>query len=546
MDQLYTLYATEECNYSCSYCEHATKRGKMDKKIFEELFRDSLENAAEDELISFSLFGGEPILNFDLVEHVLKKCYEIKDERNVEVNMTTNLSLLNDRMKTVYKKYGEILTVGVSLDGPKDIYDQNKIGGDFDKVISNYEWLREETNITLGVSMVIDRKYLDRTFDNVKYLFELGFRRFSAFLNLNDWEFLSEDKYRETLNKELDKINKFILEHLNEIKRFKVERYRLDQVGYIEDIVCDLPNVEYVGINGDKFNCTRYKYAVGEKYHEHVDWDKCKNCKFKAYCCSCWGNDSFLYNDIPETVNKKIVQTNYCKLIGMMINKAFKHWEKIKEIKKETKIMKYIRKGETYPLLVNPKKVDIKENAVILVDSIPDFEVETDAKLKMMIEISKINVEDLFDIIIEGLKEDIYHFEFRFKNVADWDDKEIKEYKNQLDEIIKLMKKEGVFHINVIDDILYQNNNYFVEKFIEDGVSYLDPSLEYKYDDIDEDFFNGKMEPICEGCKLGHCKFNPVYNKEITNESIVPSLQRCALGKIEGVAALEFYQMIKK
>ena len=67
MDQLYTLYATEECNYKCSYCEHATKRGKMSKEVFDDLFKESLKKTDEDELISFSLFGGEPILNFDLV-----------------------------------------------------------------------------------------------------------------------------------------------------------------------------------------------------------------------------------------------------------------------------------------------------------------------------------------------------------------------------------------------------------------------------------------------------------------------------------------------
>jgi len=542
MNQLYTLFLTEECNYNCDYCEHINKKGMMSKEVFDDLFKESLKKTKKDELISFTLFGGEPILNFELVEYILNKCNAIKNRRNISINMTTNLSLLDDRMKKTYKKYEDIISIDISLDGPKDIFEQKKKGGNFENVIKNYEWIKNNTKIKLGVSAVIDKEYLNKTYDNIKFLYSLGFRNFSIYLNLDDLGFTK--KYRENLSKELDKINNFIIDHLDEIEKIKLERYRLDEPGYINDIVCDLEDASYVGTTGKKFNCTRYKYAKGERNHEHVNWNKCNKCKYEAYCCNCWGNDSFLYENIDGP--KKKIQANYCKLIKMMIEKAFKHWERLKEIKKETKVMKYIKKGETLPLLVNPKKIDIKENAVILVDSIPDFELETNAKIKMMIEISINNVSKLYNIVLEGLKKNIYHFQFRFKDTAGWSDKNLNEYDKQLNKIIDLMQKEGVFHINVIDDILYQNNNFFNEKFIENEISYLDPSLKNKYEDIDEGFFNGELEPICKGCKLGHCQFDPVYNKKITNESIVPTIQQCSIGKIDGKAALRFYEMIKK
>jgi uncharacterized protein len=541
MDKVFVLFATEACNYNCAYCEHKDKKEMMSKEIFDDLLEDALDNTKENELISFSLFGGEPLLNFDLVEYVLERCNQYKDKRIMEVNMTTNMSILTEEMLKVFKKYEDLLTIGVSMDGPKDIYNINKTG-DFDNVLNNYLTLKKETDIRLGVSMVIDRKYLTETFNNVKYLYNVGFRRFSMFLNLNDWEFLSDKKYAKILDKEFDKINDFIIERYDKIQRFKVERYRLDKVDYIEDIVCEIPNVEYVGVTGNKFNCTRYKYAKGEKKHEHVDWDKCKECEFKPYCCSCWGNDSFIYEDMLDDPNRRIYQNNYCHLIKTMITKTYKHWEKLKEIKKETSVMKYKRKGKEYTLLVNPEKVDVRDDKfIILVDRIPNFKIESEGKFKIMIEINSKNVNKINEIVDYCLKEDATHFEFRFKDFKSWNEDILKEYKNQLNKLVEKMERVGVFSISPIDNILYQNENRFSEKFIENGISYIDPSLEYSFDGIPENFFNGKLVPMCEGCKFNHCYFNPLENKEITNEFIVPSIEQCNKARIEGKAALKFY-----
>jgi uncharacterized protein len=69
-------------------------------------------------------FGGEPLMNFPLIEKVIEYCEEVCKFKNIEIKygMATNGTILNDRILECIKKHH--IKVTVSIDGPKEIHDK--------------------------------------------------------------------------------------------------------------------------------------------------------------------------------------------------------------------------------------------------------------------------------------------------------------------------------------------------------------------------------------------------------------------------------------
>ncbi|HIE27578.1 TPA: 4Fe-4S cluster-binding domain-containing protein, partial [Candidatus Poribacteria bacterium] len=71
-------------------------------------------------------FGGEPLMNFDLVKHVVAYSRENarKQGKRVKFNMTTNGTLLSDEIINYLNE--ESIGVLISIDGTKEIQDKQR------------------------------------------------------------------------------------------------------------------------------------------------------------------------------------------------------------------------------------------------------------------------------------------------------------------------------------------------------------------------------------------------------------------------------------
>lgn len=145
---------TSDCNFRCTYCfvedvdrQFIPNRMTLDTAIKGlEVFAKLTEKAGD---ISITIYGGEPLLNADLVYSAMR-CVRSLEEKSmfkkpVKMTLVTNGSLV-DR-KTVEAILETKCDVSISIDGPKNLHDtaRKDMAGNctFDNTISGYHMLQE-------------------------------------------------------------------------------------------------------------------------------------------------------------------------------------------------------------------------------------------------------------------------------------------------------------------------------------------------------------------------------------------------------------------
>lgn len=109
-----TLVVTSQCNSSCSYCQQIKSPDNLSletaNKAVEYLLSQNSEN------IQINFFGGEPLLNFHLIQKVIRL---LKDNQNFDKNvifaLTTNGLLLNNTVLRFFSNYK--VKISLSCDG---------------------------------------------------------------------------------------------------------------------------------------------------------------------------------------------------------------------------------------------------------------------------------------------------------------------------------------------------------------------------------------------------------------------------------------------
>ena len=147
-----TLVVTETCNLECKYCLYGDLYPAFRKNSTQKMPRDVaiqaidffLDRCRRDETVAVGFYGGEPLMNFNLIEFCLQYVSHSRLKNLVQFSMTTNATLLSPDKVTVLHDYNVALLV--SLDGPKLIHDKNrrtKTGqGSFDRILKNITWIK--------------------------------------------------------------------------------------------------------------------------------------------------------------------------------------------------------------------------------------------------------------------------------------------------------------------------------------------------------------------------------------------------------------------
>lgn len=126
---LHIFVASLRCEHSCPYCQ--VSRQSSDKAAFDmssetaDLALDSVfRSPSENVKIEFQ--GGEPLLNFELIEEVVPKAKDRNQEvgKNLGFVIATNLALLEDRHLDFCRAHD--VFISTSLDGPADLHNKNR------------------------------------------------------------------------------------------------------------------------------------------------------------------------------------------------------------------------------------------------------------------------------------------------------------------------------------------------------------------------------------------------------------------------------------
>jgi sulfatase maturation enzyme AslB (radical SAM superfamily) len=126
---LHMFVVTLRCEHSCPYCQvsrQSTDRSRFDmtEETAERGLTIALQSPAPRIKIEFQ--GGEPLLNFRLIEKIVIAAEEggSKVGKKLDFVIASNLALLTEDVLAFCRGHGVLLST--SLDGPADLHNKNR------------------------------------------------------------------------------------------------------------------------------------------------------------------------------------------------------------------------------------------------------------------------------------------------------------------------------------------------------------------------------------------------------------------------------------
>ena len=327
------LHVAHTCNLNCSYCfasqgkfngERAIMSYETGKRALDFL----IENSGARKNLEVDFFGGEPLMNFQVVKDLVKYARSIEKEhnKNFRFTLTTNGVLIDDDVIEFANK--EMHNVVLSLDGRKEIHDKYRVdyagNGSFDKIVPKFQKLVQARG---------NKDYYMRgtfTHNNPDFLkdidtmLDLGFTELSmepVVSKPGDECALTEDD-KKIIEKQYEELALKMIERRKEGRPFTFYHYMIDLTGgpciYKRISGCG-SGTEYMAVTpwGDLYPCHQFvgeeKFKLGDiwngvtnvemqnKFRECNVYarEECKDCWAKLYCSGgCAANSYHASGDI--------------------------------------------------------------------------------------------------------------------------------------------------------------------------------------------------------------------------------------------------------
>lgn len=178
---LHIFVVSLRCEHSCPYCQ--VSRQSADKTRYDmsaETAQKALEMVFESpsQSIKIEFQGGEPLLNFPLVEEIVARAEELNAvyQRHLTFVIATNLALLDDAVLEFADAHDVYFST--SLDGPADLHNRNRPrsgGNSWELAVAGIRRIREALGIhRVSALMTTTEASLDRAKDIIDCYLEQG------------------------------------------------------------------------------------------------------------------------------------------------------------------------------------------------------------------------------------------------------------------------------------------------------------------------------------------------------------------------------------
>lgn len=297
-----SLQLTNGCNLDCIYCFERFKRADQNmtfetaKRILQKEF-DELEKTKDKSRLKIVLFGGEPLLRFDLIKEIHEWAWQQHFMADYLFSITTNGTLLNDEMKAWFRANKERTRLVLSMDGTDDMQQANRGAGNDELPFDFVKELWPDQHVKSTMSKHSLKDYSR----GVISVLERGYNVVSTFAIGEDW---AEDD-AQVYKHELEKLGNYYMEHpdidpmpiLTRTYAELLEQYDNElpaKCGTGETMV----SYDY---DGTPYPCHMFLPIVSGKnnYEEiqKIDFtdrarmidDHCRNCKLLRICRTCYG-----------------------------------------------------------------------------------------------------------------------------------------------------------------------------------------------------------------------------------------------------------------
>jgi len=183
------LHIAHDCNLACEYCfagkgEYHGDRSLMSFEVGKAALDFLIQNSGARTNLEVDFFGGEPLLNFEVVKKIVAygREQEKKHKKNFRFTLTTNGILLDDEAMDFANR--EMSNVVLSLDGRKEVHDRFRTyrngKGSYDVVLPKFKKmadLRGQKNYYIRGTYT----HFNTDFSNdILHMADLGFKEISV------------------------------------------------------------------------------------------------------------------------------------------------------------------------------------------------------------------------------------------------------------------------------------------------------------------------------------------------------------------------------
>ena len=144
------LHVAHTCNLNCSYCfasqgKYHGERALMSFEVGKQALDFLMDNSGTRHNLEVDFFGGEPLMNWDVVKQLVAYARSVEKERgkNFRFTLTTNGMLIDDEVIEFANR--EMSNVVLSLDGRKEIHDATRVdfagNGSYERIVPKFQKL---------------------------------------------------------------------------------------------------------------------------------------------------------------------------------------------------------------------------------------------------------------------------------------------------------------------------------------------------------------------------------------------------------------------
>lgn len=329
------LHVAHDCNLKCDYCfasqgDFKGERSLMSLEVGKRSLDYLVENSGSRRNLEVDFFGGEPLMNFQLVKDLVHygKSIEKEHNKNFRFTITTNGVLLDDENIEFINKHMD--NVVLSLDGRKRVNDNmrktNNGEGSYDIILPKFKKLVDKRG---DKDYYIRGTFTNRNIDfteDLLHFYEQGFKKTSIepVVTPDTMDYALREEHLEAVIKEYEKLSKEYIKIKKTDKDFLFFHFMIDlKQGpcMVKRAVGCGAGSEYLAItpDGDIYPCHQFvgedEFLIGDiwkgiknkdltdkfkKCNVHTK-EKCKKCWAKYYCSGgCHANAHYSNNDISK------------------------------------------------------------------------------------------------------------------------------------------------------------------------------------------------------------------------------------------------------
>lgn len=200
------FWVTEKCNLNCDYCYVKKQPKTMTLETAETAFvffkKLLSERERQEGEIHIGFHGGEPLLNFPVIQYLIDKFEKEYGNKIRYFSLTTNGTVF-DETELLYLM--NRVQLSVSIDGMRQTNDRKRhyIDGrsSYDKTVQTLEYLKKH-EVYCRVRMTVNTETVSSFADNFIFLDKKGYGVVTYAINTDDdWTQADMEVYRHELQK---------------------------------------------------------------------------------------------------------------------------------------------------------------------------------------------------------------------------------------------------------------------------------------------------------------------------------------------------------